>query len=75
MAAPTCSSKSGKGKGGKGKGGSSKGEYCDDNTEMCIPRKSLGSECDGSDECESDYCRDDGTMTGTRRCQERTQCG
>lgn len=46
------------------------GEYCDDATSTCEARKALGSECDASRECLSDSCRDDGTMTNTRRCTE-----
>ncbi|MEZ4324377.1 MAG: hypothetical protein R3B40_04110 [Polyangiales bacterium] len=51
-------------------------EYCDEVTELCAARKPVGAVCDGSDECQSDRCRDDGTMTNTRRCEEQPpRCG
>ncbi len=51
------------------------GEYCDGTSDLCAPLKANGVECQSSSECLSDTCRDDGTMSGTRVCGERSRCG
>lgn len=50
-------------------------EYCDGDTSTCETRNPNGTICDSSNECTSDRCADDGTMTNTRRCADRVYCG
>jgi hypothetical protein len=50
-------------------------EYCDGDTDTCETRNPNGTICDSSNECISDRCADDGSMTNTRRCTDRVACG
>jgi hypothetical protein len=50
-------------------------EYCDGDTDTCETRNPNGTVCDSSNECISDRCADDGSMTNTRRCTDRVACG
>lgn len=48
------------------------GNYCDDETDLCVAKKAIGATCQGSDECVSGSCSFG--SGGTGMCSEANTC-